>query len=147
MKIIQECLDISYSLLPSTIKSREKNMVFHFAFVFRKSKLLSIGQNNPEKTHPMAQIMSDRFKSGLEYPYLHAETDAISKIWNKYKIGGDMRLVVLRLNRLGVLRNSKPCRPCSKIIDCLDFGEVYWSMDRKFVSNKGNEYEIPRGHF
>lgn len=144
MRIIEESIDISYSLLPKSIKSREKNMVFHFAYIFKKNKLISIGQNNPEKTHPTAKKFSDRFKTGLEYPYLHAEIDAISKVWNQYKIDESMSLIVFRFNKYGVLRYSKPCKTCSKIISALSFGEVWWSTNGKCLSNIKNEYKISR---
>ncbi|NBO99256.1 MAG: hypothetical protein EBU90_03895 [Proteobacteria bacterium] len=133
MNIIEQSLDISLSLLPKAKQMRNtKNKFFHFAFGFRKNKLLAIGQNNPEKTHPQALLLSQRFNLGLEHPYLHAETDLISKLWGKYYIDNSMKMVVVRLNKRGQLRCSKPCERCSQIIEALGINKIWWSIDDGF---------------
>lgn len=143
MKIIEDAFCISNTLLPKVIKSRERNKFFHFAFIYQNNKLISIGQNNPEKTHPKAKKISERFRVELEYNYLHAEMDAISKIWHRYYIDNNMSLIVIRLNRHGKIKNSKPCRYCDKIISCLSFRDVWWSTNTHIVS-ENNEYELSR---
>ena len=118
-------------------------MLFHFAFAYKKNKLLCIGQNNPEKTHPRALMVSNKFKTDIEYPYLHAETDVVSKLWNTHKIDSSIDLVVLRLSKHGKVKISKPCRRCEKVIRAVGFGEVWWSTNTGFASYE-NRIEIPR---
>ena len=103
--ICAQSLDIAKSILPK-IDTNRNNKNFHFAFGYRKNKLLAIGQNNPEKTHTSALRLSQKFKTNIEYPYLHAETDLISRLWGKYYIDKNLKMVIIRLNRNGELRNS-----------------------------------------
>jgi hypothetical protein len=133
MNIINQSVDIALTLLPNAKNQRNtKNKFFHFAFGFKKNKLLAIGQNNPEKTHPQALILAKRFNTNLEHPYLHAETDLISRLWGKYYIDNSLKIVVVRLNKHGKLRCSKPCEKCEQILKALDITKVWWSEDYGF---------------
>lgn len=133
MNIIEQSLDIALTLLPKAKYIRQtKNKFFHFAFGFKKNKLLAIGQNNPEKTHPQALVLARRFNTDIEHPYLHAETDLISRLWGKHYIDGSLKVVVLRLNKRGELRCSKPCEKCSQILNSLGIHKVWWSEDNGF---------------
>ena len=133
MSIIDQSFDIALSLLPKAKQARNtKNKFFHFAFGFRKNKLLAIGQNNPEKTHTQAFMLSKRFNVELDHPYLHAETDLISRLWGKYYIDSNLKMVIIRLNKHGQLRCSKPCEHCEAIINALGIHKVWWSIDNGF---------------
>jgi hypothetical protein len=101
MNILEQSYNISLDLLPKAKQARNtKNKFFHFAFAYKKNKLLAIGQNNPEKTHTQALMLSKRFlNEETDYPYLHAETDVISKLWGKYYIDNTIKLVIVRLNK------------------------------------------------
>lgn len=133
MSIIEQSVDIALTLLPKAKHTRQtKNKFFHFAFGFKKSKLLAIGQNNPEKTHPQALMLARRFNTDTEHPYLHAETDLISRLWGKYYIDSSLKIVVVRLNKRGELRCSKPCDRCSQILDSLGIHKIWWSEDNGF---------------
>ena len=128
MNIIDQSLDIALSLLPKAKQERNtKNKFFHFAFGYRKNKLLAIGQNNPEKTHTQAVMLARRFNTELEHPFLHAETDLISRLWGKYYIDNSLRMVIIRLNKRVELRCSRPCERCDQIIKSLGIKKVWWS--------------------
>ena len=109
-----------------------KNKFFHFAFGFRKNKLLAIGQNNPEKTHPDAILLSKRFNTSIEHPYLHAETDLVSRLWGRYYIDNNLKMVIIRLNKHGKLRCSKPCPRCHQILNSLGVSKIWWSINDGF---------------
>jgi hypothetical protein len=133
MNIVDQSFEIALSLLPKAKMNRNtKNKFFHFAFGYKKNKLLAIGQNNPEKTHTQALILSQRFKIDNDYPYLHAETDLISRLWGKHYIDNTLKMVIVRLNKRGQLRCSKPCEKCEQIINALDIKKVWWSIDNGF---------------
>ena len=133
MNIIDQSLEVAQSILPEACGQRKKNKVFfHFAFGYKKNKILAIGQNNPEKTSAKALRLSKRFNTDIKYPYLHAETDLISRLWGKYYIDNNLKIVVIRLNRNGELRNSKPCRRCDKILQALGVTKVWWSVNDGF---------------
>lgn len=133
MNILNHAYDIALSLLPEAKQERQtKNKFFHFAFGYKKNKLLAIGQNNPEKTHPQALMFSKRFNTNLEHPYLHAETDLLSRLWGKYYIDSSLRVVIIRLNKHGKLRCSKPCPRCEQILKSLDINKLWWSINDGF---------------
>lgn len=133
MSIIQESLDIALTLLPKAKSIRQtKNKFFHFAFGYKKSKLLAIGQNNPEKTHTQALLLAKRFNTDTDHPYLHAETDLISRLWGKYYVDSSLKMVIIRLNKRGELRCSKPCERCEHIIKALGINKVWWSTENGF---------------
>lgn len=133
MNPTKQAIEISRCLLPKAKNNRNtRNKFFHFAFGFKKNKLLAIGQNNPEKTHTQALILAKRFNIDIKYPYLHAETDLISRLWGKHYIDANIKMVIVRLNKNGELRNSKPCSRCSKIIKALGIKDIYWSTENGF---------------
>jgi hypothetical protein len=130
MNIIEQSIDIALTLLPKAKRCRStKNKFFHFAFGFKKNKLLAIGQNNPEKTHTQALMLSKRFNLDSEHHYLHAETDLISRLWGRQYIDNSLKMVIIRLNKHGKLRCSKPCERCEQIINALGITKVWWSID------------------
>lgn len=133
MNIIYQSLDIALDLLPKAKQERStKNKFFHFAFGYKKNKLLAIGQNSPEKTHPQALNLAKRFNVNLAHPYFHAETDLISRLWGKYYIDSSFKMIIIRLNKRGQLRCSKPCHRCEQIIKSLGINKVWWSIDNGF---------------
>jgi len=133
MNIIKNSIQISLSLLPKAKNARNsKNKFFHFAYAYRKNKLLAIGQNKPDKTHTQALKIANRFNTDSTYPYLHAETDLISRMWGKHYIDSTLKIVLVRLNKHGQLRNSKPCLKCQQILEALEIEKVYWSIHDGF---------------
>ena len=77
----------------------------------RKGKVLSIGENNYTKSHPLQA--KHAFKAGLpEKIYLHAEIDAIVRC---YDLSKAYKIVVSRIGRKGFL-NAKPCPVCMSAI-------------------------------
>ena len=132
-KIFDTSLEIATDLLPQAKSCREsKNKFFHFAFGFHRNKLIAIGQNNPEKITAKSYHMRQRFNVCSQYPYVHAEVDMLSKMWGKYHIDNRLRVVVIRLNKKGELRDSKPCSKCSSILDALNVTKVWWSINDGF---------------
>lgn len=130
MHPVKQSISIALSLLPKAKSSRKtKNKFFHFAFGYHGNKLLAIGQNQPDKTNPKALKIEKKFNIKNHYPYLHAETDLISRLWNEYRIDSNLTMVIIRLNKNGELRNSKPCAKCSKIIQSLGITDLYWSIN------------------
>lgn len=135
MNILNQSLDIALRLLPSAKSQRNgRNKFFHFAFGFKKNKLLAIGQNNPEQMNAKVVKLAKKFNVDEyeEFPYLHAETDLISRLWGKYYINNNLKIVILRLNKHGQLRNSCPCYKCCKIMKALDIKDIWWSTNDGF---------------
>ena len=129
MKIIGKSIKIAESLFPKIYDTKKKYRTFHFSFAWKKNRLISIGINNPFNVSSKAFKFAQRFitKKQLVYPYLHAEIDMISRMWGKTRVDGSIKVVVLRLNSNGKLKNSKPCRSCSSILEALNVDDIWWS--------------------
>lgn len=136
MNIIDEAIKITHQLFPNSYTQKKKS--FHFAFLYKRSKLLAIGQNSPQVQSNTALKFAKRFGADQEFPYRHAEVDCFSKLWGRQLITPDMKLVVIRLNAYGQLQNSKPCKNCTKVIDGLGIKRVYWSTKGDKVESNIN---------
>ena len=132
-KIFDTSIEIATELLPKAKVDRSsKNKFFHFAFGYHRNRLIAIGQNNPESITAKSYYMRQRFNVDSKYPYIHAEVDMLSKLWGKCHIDSRLKVVVVRLNKNGELRDSKPCSKCSSILDALNVSKVWWSINDGF---------------
>ena len=99
---------------------------FHVAFIFEKgkNKVVSIGWNE-DKTHPLNK----------QYPYkdfitsTHAEMRAIIKAKHKKEDFSDCNMLVVRIDYLGKVKNSKPCVGCQALIEDMGINKVWHSDD------------------
>ncbi len=126
-KFISKSIDIATEVFPF----EENKKTFHFAFAWRRNKLLGIGQNNTEKMDSRALKFAKRFgnKKQKRYPYLHSEVDLISRLWGREYIDNKLNIVVVRLNRKLELQNSMPCDSCKTILRVL--GPKVWFSDKE----------------
>lgn len=127
--IVDRSINLAHSLFPVAYSGKRKYRTYHFSFAWRSNKLLSIGQNDPDKTNAKAMWFAKRFgnKKQIQYPYLHAEVDMLSKLWGRYYIDSKMKVVVLRINSGGQLRNSRPCSGCNNILSALGVDKIWYS--------------------
>jgi hypothetical protein len=129
VSIVKKSIDIAFDLFPSVYAEKHKRgyQLYHFAFLFKRNKLLAIGQNEQKIESHTALKFAKKFKNGSKYHYKHAEVDCFSKLWGRSYISKDMKMVVLRVNSLGELQQSKPCAYCQDVIDGLGITRVYYS--------------------
>ena len=135
MKILDKSLKIAKSLFPSRYESHKVGQSYHFTFAFHRNKLIAIGQNNSNRIDAKEVYFAKRFnlKKRQEFAFAHSETNAIGKLWSRYHIDSSIRLVNLRLNRYGELRDSKPCNECKIVLDALGIDEIYYSTNEGFI--------------
>lgn len=114
------------------------NKVYHFAFGWRKNDLIAVGQNKMDYESPKALWFAKRFNNEkqIKYPYLHAEVDLVSKMWGKFHINSSIKIVVVRVNKNGELKNSKPCDSCMNILDTLGVTRLCWSDEKGEIKFK-----------
>jgi hypothetical protein len=122
MKVLKKLEEIAYAMVPA---NRKDTQFFHVAAIFQRNKILSIGQNS-FKTHPLAQ------KFGHNGNCLHSELACI--IRHGMEDCSGLNMAVLRINRQNNLAMSKPCFACSKAIEAVNLGNVYYT-------NKKGEWE------
>lgn len=107
----------------------------HIALLWKKNRLISIGQNNPFKESAKALYFGVRFnvEKFRKYPFLHAEIDAIRKIWGKMHLDSSYELISLRVNTKGKLDNAKPCGSCSQIIEALGLKVMFSNKQGQII--------------
>lgn len=122
--IFRKCTEISYALLKKHGNYRCK----HFSFIFYKNRLITIGINNPNKTHPKNLKIGFYNRRGEDISHtigVHSELSAILKLGeeecSKYT------LVNTRINRNLELDLSKPCEGCKSLLGQLNFKKIYYS--------------------
>ena len=138
MKIIAKTIRKAYNHWKPTRLIR----CYHYAAAFDGNKMICFTQNNPIKTHARAYRIGEKFNlpKYKEYPFVHAESHLISKLLDRYNtIDPNWSIVVVRINRKGIVLGSKPCENCNKMLSALGLDNVYWSMDNgNFQDNDGN---------
>ena len=118
---------------------------WHYSACFDGTKMICFTQNNPIKTHTGAYRIGEDFNLSKykEYPYYHSESRLISKLLDKYNtIDPNWSVVVLRINRKGLILGSKPCENCDKLLNAVGLNTVYYSTDDgNFIDSVGNLIE------
>jgi len=76
-----------------------------------------------------------------EYSYLHAELKAVSRVIGERELD-TLSLVVVRLSKAGLLRDSAPCRHCSVILAALGIRQISHSVDGGVVDANGKLWEV-----
>ncbi|NBQ17858.1 hypothetical protein EBU24_06080 [bacterium] len=106
--------------------------MYHYSAAFNGNKLICFTQNNPIKTHTGAYRIGEDFnlEKYKEFPYYHSESRLISKLLDKYNtIDPNWSIVVLRINRKGLILGSKPCVNCNKLLNAVGLNDIYYSTD------------------
>jgi tRNA(Arg) A34 adenosine deaminase TadA len=108
--------------------------------------MICFTQNNPIKTHAGAYRIGEDFNlpEYKEHPFYHAESHLISKLLDRYNtIDPSWSVVVMRINRKGLILGSKPCENCSKLLNSVDLTDIYYSTDcGNFSDNFGNFVQV-----
>lgn len=126
MKCFDKSFDLSVSLLGGCVNKK----TYHFSFIFKRNKLISIGQNKIEESPKVVQFARrHNIEQMKKWPYLHSEIDAISKVWGRIYLDSTYTIVNVRLSKKGELRMSKPCASCHEVISCLGIKVVYSTED------------------
>lgn len=138
MKILDKSLDVAYQLYNQELSKPQV-----FCFIYDGNKLLSIGQNEMETENAKALYFGKRYKIPhlIEFPFIHAEVDAIAKLWGKHKIIGTEKVVVVRLKKSGTTAKerkiilpalAKPCDSCYNVLTPIGLRRVWYSTETNF---------------
>lgn len=114
---------------------------WHYCAAFDGTKMIGFAQNNPIKTHAGAYRIGENFNlpKYKEFPFYHSESHLVSKLLDSYNaIDPSWTIVVMRINRRGLILGSKPCENCTKLLGAVGLNEVYYSNDDgSFCDNFG----------
>lgn len=115
----QRIVDIGFATREKSFSGR----CWHMSIILNKSKILSIGFNDYTKTHPKTKEFGYH-----SHAKLHAELAACLKLGLNDCAG--LTIINLRINRNGLIDNSKFCVGCANLIKSLGFSEAYFSNSK-----------------
>lgn len=119
---------------------------YHYAAAFDGNKMICFTRNNPIKTNAKAHRIGEQFNipKYIEYPYVHAESHLISKLLDNYNtIDPAWQIVVMRINRKGLMLGSKPCENCNKLLNAVGLNSIIYSTDLgDFIDSNGNTIQV-----
>jgi len=137
-KCFQKLLRKSHRLIPLV----KQNRTWHFTFILKKQKILTVGYNRFRKTD------SFQIRNGYPYGNIHSEIAAIKAFGRPIRELAGLTIVNIRLSKTysktqstGILL-AKPCKYCSRLLSDLEVGTVYYSVPEGL---KKLEKESPRG--
>ena len=108
--------------------------------------MICFTQNNPIKTHAGAYRIGESFNlpKYKEFSFYHAESHLISKLLDCYNtIDSNWSIVVMRINRKGLILGSKPCENCDKLLNAVGLNTIYYSTDNgDFCDPTGNRIQV-----
>lgn len=137
MRIIHKTIRKAYNSWNPTRLIR----CYHYAAAFDGTKLICFTQNNPIKTHAGAYRIGEDFNlpKYKEFPYYHSESRLISQLLDRYNtIDPSWSIVVMRINRQGLVLGSKPCENCDKLLNAVGLSDIYYSTDDGNFSDSFN---------
>ena len=122
---LKRIIDLTFSLQDS---NKTKCRCRHFSFILNKNKILSVGINNPKKTHPrnIKYKYTGRYNNDISvYVGIHSEMSAIIRYG--FEDCTNHILVNTRLNVANSISNSRPCSGCQNLLKQLNFKRVYYT--------------------
>jgi deoxycytidylate deaminase len=117
-------------LIELSVALRPRQFDFHHcSFIFDKSKIVSIGVNNTNKTHPRNLNFKYVGREGNKISStigIHSEMSCVIKLPRSYDFRR-LKIVNVRIRKDGTLGMSKPCRGCTHLIQQLGFKEAWYT--------------------
>ncbi len=100
------------------VESRYNNNFRLGSVLFSKNKIINVGRNYPNRTHP---------KSTTLFQKVHAEFDCVWGVPRNYLYKSD--LLVVRIGTKNNLTMSKPCKYCMELLFNCKIRNVFWSNE------------------
>ena len=123
----KKIIELSYALLPTHGDYRCR----HASFIIYKDKIMSIGINNPNKTHPKNLKFGYRNKRNEpinEIIGIHSELAAVIKFGRQTL--QDLDIVNTRIDRNNMLVLAKPCIGCQDMLKQLGINRIFFSNNQ-----------------
>jgi deoxycytidylate deaminase len=100
---------------------------FHVTTIFDKNKLISIGSNNYNKTHPISLKYMKKEIWGNYIPSIHSELSAILKLGEEDC--SDYLFFNVRIDKNNQINNSHPCSGCEEMMRQIGFKRLFYSTN------------------
>jgi len=126
--ILKECLRISK--LHNTPESHpDWGSYHHYSFIIQKNKIIEWGTNSGGGGLNHWGFKSNRHK-------IHSETRAFTRARGLLDKNKSFEVVNIRLNKLGDLRVSAPCKCCCRFLQAMDCSKIWFSTEAGWASMK-----------
>ena len=105
-------------------KEKRNEQFLHWSFIIQRGQIVEWGTNrvgNPP--------MSLGYK---KWQQRHAETEAIRRARGILDRNQPWEIVNIRINRLGEVRNSKPCECCERALQIVGCSRVWFTSEKGF---------------
>lgn len=126
-KIITQCIRIAKRSLAS---HPELNNFPHLSFIVQDKKLIEWATNSCHE--PPIHFGYSREEEPDFRPKLHSELWAFKRARGLLN-NGPFEILNIRLNRLGKIKLSRPCKKCFKLLASLGCKTFYYSSDCGFL--------------
>lgn len=123
----KKIIELSYALLPTHGDYRCR----HASFILHRGKILSIGINQPGKTHPYN--LKFRYRNKRNQPIsdiigIHSELAAIIKL-GRHTLE-NLDIINTRIDRNEQLVLARPCHGCIDMLQQLGVNNIYYSTNQ-----------------
>jgi tRNA(Arg) A34 adenosine deaminase TadA len=116
--------NISFLNLAARVAETGRMETKHCAVIVKAGSVLSVAVNSRRNDYSVTE--PDRCRRDGS---IHAEAAAIKNCKNPK----GATIIVARINRQGLLRLSKPCARCSKLIKSAGIKRIIYSIDEKVI--------------
>lgn len=127
--ILYEAINISIANIEK--HPNRKNFI-HYSFVVQ-GKIIEWGTNN-NKVPALHYGYHSRIEDHRFKPKTHSEVAAYWKAKGLLERNRSFDLINIRLNRMGQMRNSKPCFCCYGLLKALGCDTFYYSTEDNFMN-------------
>lgn len=118
-KIFLRCIETARIVAPS-YKHYDH---FHTTFMIHKNRILTMGINNPRKTHPYNRL----HPYSNEYVGLHSELAAI--IHSGLSDCSQIVFLNVKIGKTGNIFFSKPCLGCQSVLKQVGFKKMFYTTN------------------
>lgn len=121
---LKKIVELSYALLPTHGDYRCR----HASFILYRDKIMSIGINHPNKTHPRNLQFGYRNKRNQPINNIigiHSELAAVIKLGRQDL--NELDIVNTRIDRNNQLALAKPCVGCQDMLKQLGINRIFYS--------------------
>lgn len=116
-RLQKKLVGIAFSVIhncPPHNKSRHVSILCH------RNKIISVGINNERRSHPLSKKIGNNTHSELNCIIQHRHYDLNFNRMSMYNI---------RITRHNEIKNSKPCKFCTKLLEAYEIKRVYYTDD------------------
>jgi tRNA(Arg) A34 adenosine deaminase TadA len=125
-KILKKVLEVCNKRLS---KHSELDNFPHYSFVVKNGKIISWAKNS--KVEPPLHYGYHRPWDEGYKPKYHAELAA----YKKCPVKPPFEIINVRMNKQGLLRISKPCAVCARLMTTLGCRKFYYSFNNGFLEH------------